>query len=88
METTDEKERLRHVALAVLAARHPRALGSRQVLNRAAMEVDFRVEAAAVESALHFLMDLGHVARVLDDFGRTERWQATAQGLLAVERQT
>jgi hypothetical protein len=81
-----EKQRLRHTVLSVLVSRHPKALTSRQILHRAAMEVDFRLELEAVESALHFLMDLGDVVRTRDDFGRTEHWQATAGGVLREER--
>ncbi len=81
-----EKEQLRHAVLAVLVGRHPNALTGRQILNRAAMELDFRLEPEGIESALHFLMDLGLVARLRDDFGKTELWAATAGGVLRQER--
>jgi hypothetical protein len=81
-----QKEQLRHTTMAVLAIRHPNALTRKQVQNRVAMEVDFEVGLPDVVSALAFLKELGHVQSIPDEFGATEHWKATAQGVVTHER--
>jgi hypothetical protein len=87
--TLQQKENLRHVVLSVLALRAGSALTARQILNRAAQEVDFPITEDQVCHAVGVLAGIDPPLAKLenDELGSTIYWQATGAGVLADERQ-
>ena len=81
-----DHELIRHATLEFLAVRHPAAYPVTAILRRVAMETEPKLVAAPVEAALAFLEDKGFVRHVTDGVGSTKHFQATAAGVLAVER--
>jgi len=85
--TSQEKETLRHAVLECLVGRAAVALAVPGIWRRVAKEVDFPIAPADVAEALLLLQGLGLAKVETDDFGSSEYWQATAAGVLHVERQ-
>jgi hypothetical protein len=86
MITSEEKEMLRHAALEVLTVRHPAALAIDGVHRRVAYQLDFKAAIGDVESALEFWKSQGYASFNYDAAGSTKYWQATASGVLFIER--
>lgn len=78
---------LRHVVRELLAIRHPAALGLPAIRRLAAREVDFKIEDAALLSALGILEGLNppQVKVERDALGPSQYYAATSAGVLAQE---
>jgi hypothetical protein len=86
--TPTEKEALRHAVLEYLAER-ARFYFDAPAITRALQRrnyVDFNIDVDNVREALEFLRELQHLKSKIDDFGSTEVFAASAQGILAEER--
>ena len=84
--SNEEKELLRHAALETLAARHPAALPLSGIARRVRTEVDFSFPDTELAAALDLLKGLGLVQTQYDELGASMWYQATAAGVLKVER--
>lgn len=84
--TNEQKQDLRHAALAALAIRAPAALALRQLFNAVKKEVDFLFEDADLTAALEYLAGLGLAKADVDDLGSTKYWSATTAGIQKFER--
>ena len=82
----EQKEELRHAALAALAVRAPAALAPRQLVSAVKREVPFLFEEADLVAACEVLKGLGLAESVTDELGSTQYWRATANGVLHTER--
>lgn len=85
----EERQNLRHAVRRVLAARAGNALSPRQIVNRAAQEVDFKIDDDDVLAALAILGTLQppQTTEHHDALGPGRYFQATAAGILAYERE-
>jgi hypothetical protein len=81
-----EKEELRHVVLEIVVARHPAAVGRKTIQNETDRQLAFDQTLADVVSAIEFHVGMGNFIKLTDDFGSTDRWQATPGGMLMCER--
>jgi hypothetical protein len=86
MLSPQDKELLRHLALKLLAVRHPNALSEPGLTARLRHEASIEVDPDSLRSALAILRDKGLAESAQDELGSSTWWRATAQGLLAIER--
>ena len=84
--TVEQKEDLRHAALAALAIRHPAALSARQVMRAAKRDLPFLFEESDTVAVLELLCSLDFASKSVDELGTTNYWQATGKGVLKHER--
>jgi len=84
-----DKQTLRHAVRRVLATRAGTALSARQIVNRAAQEVDFKIDDDDVLAALAVLTTMlpPQTVERKDELGPGSYFQATAAGILAYERE-
>lgn len=89
MLTTDQREELRHLIRAELAARHPAAFRSEQITRMAARCAPFKISQVDVNSALQLLRGLVPPQATLigDELGPSIFWCCTTAGVLAAERE-
>ena len=81
-----QKEDLRHAALAALAVRAPAALSTRQLARAVKRDLDFLFEETDVAAALALLEGLKLAESAVDNLGTTTYWRASAAGVLKHER--
>ena len=83
-----DKESLRHATLECLAIRHPAALPLAGIARRVRTMIDCPFTDQDLASTLALLVDL-KLARVqVDQLGGSQWWNATAEGILTIERGT
>lgn len=82
----EDKEALRHATLECLALRHPAALPLAGIARRVRNSLDFAFTDADVEAALAMLVDLDLARVQVDRLGGSQWWNATARGVLDLER--
>lgn len=80
----EEKEELRRLVRGWLADRAALAYSATQIHRGLSREI--RATVGEVESALHLLLDLGHLKLVPNGLGATRYFQIHAAGTLAHER--
>ena len=83
----EEKQRLRHAALRVLAWRHPAALSPAQVRHRAAMDLDFAFSEPDTAAALEILVSVKYADKIADALGSGDYYRATADGVIQADRE-
>ena len=84
--TKNENEMLRHALLETLGLRAGIALPVAGIMRRSAGMVDFKFTPENAEAELEVLKGLGLVEFHFDELGSTKYWEATAKGVLFVER--
>ena len=87
--TNEQKQDLRHAALAALVYRAPAALSARQLFNAVKKELPFLFEEADLLAAFSFLAEENppKIKMMFDGLGGTRYWAAQPAGILFVERQ-
>ena len=86
--TKEQKEDLRHAALAALAVRAPAALSVRQLARAVKQDVAFLFEESDLQAALTLLAGFTPplVTSAVDELGASTYWSASTAGVLYVER--
>lgn len=88
MLTQPQREELRAAVREVLVTASTVALPADVIARRITRQklTPFTPELAEVESAVEFIVGLGHASAIPHSLGATKHYQATAAGVLAHER--
>lgn len=86
--TPADKELLRYAALEMLAAREGTAHQLPAIRRRVAAGLDFKFTDEELSAALDFQLQRGYLKYTFDPDGSSKWWQATASGILRIERGT